>query len=403
MWTLLARREFRAVWIGSTLSQIGDVCFVVGLPWLVLQMTGSSVALGSVLMTVAIPRAVLMIVGGAISDRFSARTILIVVNAFLAASIGLVAFLIGRHALTMWELYVAAFTFGITDAFAYPALKVLLPSLVQREQIQAANSMMQSSMQVVLLGGSSIAGIVIARWGVVAAFAIDAASFLYLIGALLTLRADRTQKISEQGIWGSILEGLRYVVRNGELRFVVALFALVNMCVTGSTQVGIAILANASYHSSTDYGLLVAASALGSLVGVVAAGVWRNEQRRVQAILAACLALGLLLPTLALPMPVWAALLVLVALGSSAGYVNVVVVSWLQVNVRADLLGRVMSVVLLGSIGAAPISLAVSGVLAQNHLQLLFVGAGLVLVAATAVMGAGTVASRRIHPPATSS
>jgi MFS family permease len=389
MQTLLARRDFRNVWIGSTLSQIGDVCFVVGLPWLVLQMSGSGVALGSILMTLAIPRAVLMLVGGALSDRFSARSILIVVNTTLAACVGLVAFLASRHLLTIWELYVLAFCFGATDAFAFPALKVLLPALVGREQIQGANSLLQSTAQIVMLGGASIAGVLIARWGVVPAFVIDAASFLYLIAVLARIRVASAIKIDEKGVWRSILDGLKYVGANVDLRFLVILFALVNFCVTGATQVGLAVLADSRYHSSTDYGLFIAASALGSLAGVVLAGFWRNELRRVQVVLASCFILGVLLATLARQMPVWGVLIVLVAIGIAAGYINVLVVSWLQSTVRTDVLGRVMSVILLGSVGAAPISLALSGFVAQAHLSILFLGAGAALVAVTVLVTAG--------------
>lgn len=70
--------RFKHVWVGSTISQLGDVGFMLALPWLVLQMTGSSLALGSVMMALAIPRALLMLLGGAVSDRFPARTVLAV-------------------------------------------------------------------------------------------------------------------------------------------------------------------------------------------------------------------------------------------------------------------------------------------------------------------------------------
>lgn len=67
--------HFRNLWIGSGISLLGDQFYLVALPWLVLQLTGSTVALGTVLMTTAVPRAALMLVGGAVIDRFSARRV----------------------------------------------------------------------------------------------------------------------------------------------------------------------------------------------------------------------------------------------------------------------------------------------------------------------------------------
>ena len=69
----MAVPHFRHLWIGITISVLGDQFYLVALPWLVLQLTGSGLALGTILMTAAIPRAALMLVGGAVIDRFSAR------------------------------------------------------------------------------------------------------------------------------------------------------------------------------------------------------------------------------------------------------------------------------------------------------------------------------------------
>ena len=91
LWTILRMPRFRNVWIGASISQLGDVCFLIAVPWLVLQMTGSGLVLGSLAMAVAIPRSILLLLGGSVSDRLPPSLILIVGNLVQAVSVAIVA------------------------------------------------------------------------------------------------------------------------------------------------------------------------------------------------------------------------------------------------------------------------------------------------------------------------
>jgi MFS family permease len=108
---------FRNLWIGSTVSLLGDQFYLVALPWLVLQLTGSSLVLGTVLTVAAVPRALLMFVGGAVTDRVSARTVLLATAAIRAILVGIVASLIALHVIRFWHLYLLTFAFGVADGF----------------------------------------------------------------------------------------------------------------------------------------------------------------------------------------------------------------------------------------------------------------------------------------------
>src|SRR3954468_15218990 len=123
--------HFRNLWIGVTISLLGDQFYLVALPWLALQLTRSSVALGTILMTAAIPRAVLMLVGGAVTDRFSARRVLMATAAARPLLVGGVAVLVWLGLIRVWELYALGFLFGVADAFSFPAGPALMPTLVK--------------------------------------------------------------------------------------------------------------------------------------------------------------------------------------------------------------------------------------------------------------------------------
>src|SRR5579871_310407 len=90
-------REYRYLWIGNTISLCGDQFFLVALPWLILQLTGSGAVLGSILMVEAIPRAGLMLIGGVMTDRFSPRRIMILTAVLRTLLVATLAGLVWTH------------------------------------------------------------------------------------------------------------------------------------------------------------------------------------------------------------------------------------------------------------------------------------------------------------------
>ena len=154
----LANRNFRLLWLGEGISLLGDQFYLVGLGWLTMQLTGSSLALGAVMMTAAFPRAILMLVGGAITDRFSPRSVMLVSNALRAVVTIILAALAFTNTLQLWQLYVLAASFGIVDAFFYPAYGSIIPLVVDKSNLEAGNGIMYGTMQLSQLIGPASAG-----------------------------------------------------------------------------------------------------------------------------------------------------------------------------------------------------------------------------------------------------
>src|SRR4051812_7321292 len=129
-WHVLRSAEFVKLWVANNLSLVGDFFNYVALAWLVLQLTGSSPALGSVLVGQALPRSVLMLVGGAVVDRMSARVTMIGSMGLRVVVVGPLALLVISGHVQMWEVYSASAVFGVVDAFFQPARSAILPRLV---------------------------------------------------------------------------------------------------------------------------------------------------------------------------------------------------------------------------------------------------------------------------------
>jgi len=375
-------REFRYLWIGSTISGCGDQFFLVALPWLILQLTGSGAILGGIMMVGAIPRAALMLIGGAVSDRTSPRKIMIFTAAARALLVGTLAASIWTHQVAVWQLYMLCFLFGVADAFAAPAAQTLLPSLVAPEQLPAANALAQGTQQIATLIMPAPAGLIVAAFGVATAFSVDAVSFLFIIGALLMLRdpPKAASTAPRTNIVHSILEGLRYVRKDVALTSLMLVIAIVNFCITGPMSVGIAVLAKQEFGSAATFGLLISSVAGGSLAGLLMAAT-RKQRKRGWVLLACCAIVGLGTILIGLIHSLWGLMLAFFVIGASAGFMNVQLIAWFQQRVDRGVLGRVMSVLMFASLGLMPLSLAAAGVAVQWSLRGMFAGAGLLVLA----------------------
>ncbi len=200
----LAVRDFRLLWIGESISLLGDQFYMIALPWLVLQLTGSALALGAVLALASIPRALFMIIGGALVDRFSPRSVMFASNLVRMVLVGVLALVVLAGGIQLWMLYVLALAFGTADAFFFPASSAILPALLESDQLEMGNTLMQGMAMLSMFVGPVIAGVVIAALsgsqtadavpgveGIGIAFALDALSFLASLFALWLIRTHK--------------------------------------------------------------------------------------------------------------------------------------------------------------------------------------------------------------------
>ncbi len=400
----LREHDFRLLWLGESISSLGDQFQFVAMAWLVLGLTGSGLALGGVLAAASIPRAALMLVGGAASDRISPRTIMLLSNGSRAIFVGLLAVLVLTGAIQLVELYLLAILFGISDAFFFPAMGSLLPRLVEDQgRLPSANALFQSTAQLMGLAGPPLAGLVVAVVQTGPAFAVNALSFVVATVTLLLIRwripRSTTTVVSGQAgesVMASIRAGIAYVWRDEALRLLLIMVTAINFAFAGPEAVGLAWLsANRWAAGPIGYGALVGGFALGALVGALLAGSMSQPRHRSRILIAVAVALGVGLALLGLAPALWMAMVVTFPMGVCVGLINVLLISWLQVRVEEAMLGRVMSLVMLAGVGLTPISLAVAGLLIDTSVGALFLGAGGIVLAA-AVFGIVSGAARRL-------
>jgi len=380
----LRNSNFRLLWAGGAISAAGDQFYLVALPWLILGLTGSGAVLGAIMMMGAVPRSVLMLIGGAVTDRFSPRKIMMTTASSRTVLVAAIAVLIWTHRIELWQLYALAFLFGVADAFAAPAAQTYLPSLLEPEQLPAANSVSQATGQVLTLTVPAPAGLVVTALGTAWAFFIDAVSFLFILAALWRLPDPPKHESAapRKNMIRAILDGLLYVRNDVVLRSFMLLIAVLNFCIAGPFGVGIAFIAKKQFGSPTAYGLLVSSLAAGALCGLLLAGVWKLRRRGLL-LLTASAAIGICTACIGLLVHLWSLATLLFLVSATSGFLNVQILAWFQQRVDRPMLGRVMSVLMFAAVGLMPFSLAAAGAAVQWSARGMFAVAGAAVLVVT--------------------
>ena len=208
MQRVLQQRNFVLLWAGQSTSLLGDQFYLVAAPWLVLKITGDPLALGTVLAAGAIPRAAMMLIGGAVSDRFSARKIMLASDLIRLVLILGLLFLVFSGLIQLWMLYFLSVLFGIVSGFFIPASNSIIPGILPGEDLQAGNSIFQGSSQLVSFIGPALAGVVIGSFagemrGIATAFGIDALTFVVSIATLWFMQYENTHLVEQKSekVW----------------------------------------------------------------------------------------------------------------------------------------------------------------------------------------------------------
>jgi MFS family permease len=405
----LAGRDFRFVWFGEGISLLGDQFHIVALAALVLSMTGSGLALGTVLIAAAIPRGIFMLLGGALSDRVSPRDLALASNVFRAIVTTVIAGLVLGARVEIWQLAAAGVVFGTVDAVFLPAINTLIPRLVPADRLPAANAIMYATAQLTGTIGPAIAGFAVALIGPGAAFALDAASFavaavmLWLVrGGALPGRPDAGPALEPHtaaatvtldapaeprpSLLGSVAAGARAVLGEPVMRSIVILSTAANLAFTGPAVVRLPwhVLVR-SEAGPAALGLVLAAFGAGSLVGAILAGSLPRPHRFGTVVTALVLGMGIGLAATGLVPGVVPLAVVVAATGAMSGWINVAVIAWVQGRADPAMLGRTMSFLMLGSVVAAPLSLVIASVVVDAYATPLYILSGVLVLAAGAI------------------
>jgi hypothetical protein len=387
----LGVRSFRLLCGGQFSSTIGDFCYAVALPWLVLSEHGGAILLGTVLACYGVPRTVLIPVGGMLADKLGPRTLMLAADAARAVLVAGLTVLAARHVVSLAALGPIAAFIGAGEGLFIPASFAIMPSLLDGDHLAAGNALSTAMVQAGSLLGPALGGVLVATTHAsTAAFAVDAASFgisaltLLLIprragAGSVTAAAAAGQAASPGGVL-ALLRGSRV------LQVILVVVIAANLANGGMGEVALPALAHARYGAA-GYGALLACLAVGGIAGTLAAA--RTGGLRAPAMFASAVFLAesvfiALVPYLGGEAGA-AAFLCLSGVCNGLG--NVTFLTVMQKWVSPGLLGRVMGMLMLCSFGSFPLSVAVSGVLVRHLGPVPFFPAAGALIAVAILTG----------------
>jgi MFS family permease len=381
--------------VGEIIFLLGNKVHFIVLAWLALQLTGSSLTLGFVLMTAAIPKALFMLFGGALSDRFSLRRLMLISNVARAAIATIIAILVFNEAIELWHLYLFVLLIGVADALFLPALMTTIPSLLEKNKLEAGNAIVRGVMPIGTLIGSAPAGLLISSVGIAATFGIDALFFL-LAATVLWLMAEvmsyvstsddvvsRAVHRSRSGVLRDIKDGLGYAWRRPAIRALFITVSVIHLSFVGPFIVGLAALVNSYFTGgATDFGIIRSCFGGGALLGAIIAGSVVFKRRGLLLIIITA-ALGVSLMLISLAQDVIFASLLAGLIGIGDGLISVISFTWLQKIISSHMLGRMMGLINSSALILAPISFVLTGAIAEINPSLVFIVAGIPVLVIT--------------------
>lgn len=361
---------FRLLTAGQFASNIGDYCYAVALPWLVLSGHGSTILLGTLLACYGIPRTVLIPVGGMLADKISQRTTMLAADLSRCVFVAAFAALAANHIVSIAALGPLAALIGAGEGLFLPASFSILPSLLGEEKLLAGNAFYSVGQQTGSLIGPAIGGVLVAAAGPVPALAADAVSFGISALTLALIRGGGTTSAATASAAGEpeteSADGVLAFLRGLPSMQVLLLIVIVaNLTFGGLSEVAVPSLAHERWAAS-GYGALLAAFAVGSIAGNLTA-TRAGRARRPMAVAGCAFTLSAVAMA-AVPYfgGLAGAAAALLAMGLCQSFGNTLIMPSIQTAVPPRMTGRLMGVVMLCSMGSFPLSVAVTGVVIRH-------------------------------------
>ena len=365
--------SFGRLWSASLLTNLGDGAFLAAGPLLVASISTSPLAVGGAVAVQQLPWLLFALVSGAVVDRIERRRLIIAVHSARSAILALLAAMVMFDIASLPVLYAALFLLGLGETLADNATGALVVRLVPRDQLGTANARLST----VFTAGNQLAGPPLGAWlfalGAAAPFGLHAATFAgaaLLVAAIAVPAVDRAEQPPRprtQPLHRQVAEGAQWLWRHPGLRALTACIAVMNLTFMAAFATWVLYATQRLGMTQIQFGFLLTAGALGGLAG---AWLYPRLERRLGRVL--LVRGGLLVEAathlvLALTTSPWVVFATMTVFGAHAVTWGTVATTVRQRSVPDALLGRVTSVFMFASLGAAAIGAAAGGLIAFTY------------------------------------
>jgi MFS family permease len=371
----LLNRNFVLLWVGQTISQLGNQAYALAVSFWLMEKTGSASLMGLLLTVSNLPGVLLAPFGGTFADRHSRIRIIIVCD-FIAGisllALTAVAFLApDRVHLLVSLLFCVAVLLGVNRSFFVPAIAACIPDLVAKPKLAAANSINQFSVQAAIFVGQATGGVLYRLLGAPMLFLIDGLSFFVSAVSSMFIRlpekrreraAEKTGREVFHSFMRDTAEGFHYVWRNRGLRNFVLSVSVINLLIMPVVVLLPFYVRLFLHKDAAWFGFLMAAISVGAVAGfLMAGGLKLQGHARARGILAGLVVLPLVFGIFGFLRIPAVALAGAFLAGASLGFINVQFAALVQGSTPRELRGRVMGLLNTMTGGLVPIGMALGG------------------------------------------
>jgi MFS family permease len=353
---------FGRLWVGRLISLFGDAFTLIALPWFVLQITRSGAATAGILLSLQLPAILTSMVIGSLIDRFQPRAIITMDNGLRTIIIGLIPILYWFGMLQLGLLFLLTFFAGMLVPATEVGLRTILPDLVEDKDLDAANMLWSFSLNLALVLGPAVAGLLVASFGGPSVLLVDATTFAIMALVALTIPIVERNKPLPQAPLSERL-GLRQLWKLKVVRYT-TLLSLVFFFSYGPLEAALPLYSEAILQTDArGYGLLWSALAVGALLGTLSSTTLSRRLRLGVALPLVALLWGASLLPMAFTSRLWLACGLLFLGGLMWGPYTPMETTLLQRNVPKAQLGRVFGARSTLLTAGSPLGLAVGGIL----------------------------------------
>jgi len=391
----LKHRSFALLWMGQTLSRLGDFVYEIALAWWVLEETGSAETMGLVLVCSITPSLIFLLIGGVAVDRFPRIVLMLFSDVGRGIAALVVAALAYSDLLQVWHVFGISLFFGFVMAFFQPAYSAIVPQVVPTEDLPSANALTSISSNLGRVGGPALGAAIVGLAGTSTAFTINAASFLVSSAFLIPLlfaRIPRPIRNKESHALKELRQGFTTVLAAPWLWVSIIVFSLINVTLIGPYYVAMPFLVSDFMKADVNrLGLLYSIFPIGYVIGGVWLGRYQKLPRRGVLMYVTLALAAIMLGLYGFHVPLWILIAAALINGIALQFGALAWTHLLQEKIPNEQLGRVSSIDSMGSISLMPVGMALAGwATAAFGPALVFIAGG----ALTALAGMGAI----LHP-----
>jgi MFS family permease len=361
----LRYRNYRLFFGGQLVSVTGMWMQSLAQAWLLVDVLNASpLQLGLLPVFQFSPVMFLGIPAGILADRFSKRNLMLVTQVIFMVLAGVLAYLTWQGNIQLWHVYLIATLFGFNNALDMPARQAFVSELVPKNALMNAIALNSAMFNTGRILGPAVAGVVLARWGIAAAFAINAVSYSGVIIGLSLMHLKNVVKAREGSHGDRLKQGISYVRHSPDImRPIILVMTVGTFGMAYNTW--LPLIAGGSFNAGEEtFGLLFSSMGAGSLLGALSVAFFSKTPSRARMLLFATM-LGFIIVAMgavaAIPLSVGLAMVVLALSGFSASNAMALANTIVQTTAPDELRGRVMAVYSTVFMGSVPLGGLIAG------------------------------------------